>query len=59
MRTWTVSQALSQDIKVSSNSISSNMCFIRNNQTMKHIYQDTQVLSNIDIVHNDKHIHRI
>ena len=28
-------------------------------EQMKHIYQDTQALSNIDIVHNDNHIHRI
>ena len=28
-------------------------------EQMKHIYQDTQALSNIDIVHNDNHIHKI
>ena len=50
MRKWTASQTLSQDIKVSSNNISSNMRFIRNNRTMKHIYQDTQALSNIGAV---------
>ena len=33
--------------------------FIKNNRTMKHIYQDTQALSNIGAVHNDNHIHRI
>ena len=59
MHTWIASQTLSQDIKVSSNNISSNMRFIRNNRTMKHIYQDTQALSNIGVVHSDKHIHRI
>ena len=35
------------------------MHFIRNNQTMKHIYQDTQALSNVGTVHTDNHIHRI
>ena len=44
---------------VNLNNISSNMCFIRNNQTMKHVYQNTQALSNIGIIHNDKHLYRI
>ena len=35
------------------------MHLIRNNQTMKHIYQDTQALSNISAFHSDKHIHII
>ena len=59
MHTWIASQMLSQDIKVSSNSISSNLRFIRNSITMKHIYQDTQALPNIGAVHSDKHIHII
>ena len=37
VRTWTVSYALSQNTKISSNNISSSMRFIRNNQTMKQI----------------------
>ena len=37
VRTWTASYALSQDTKVSSNNISSNMRFIKNNWTMKQI----------------------
>ena len=45
--------------KVSLNSISPNMHFIRNNRSMKHVYQITQALSNIGIIHDDNHIYRI
>ena len=44
---------------VSLNSISPTMRFIIDNRTMKHIYQSTQVFSNIDIVLNDNHVYKI
>ena len=44
---------------VSLNSISPNMHFIINDRIMKQIYQSTQELSNIGIVHNDNHIYNL
>ena len=35
---------------VNLNNISSSMYFIRNNQTMKHVYQNTQALLDISII---------
>ena len=46
-------------LMVSLNSISPSMHFIIDNRTMKHIYQSTQIFSNIGVVLSDNHVYKI